>query len=89
MREVTNEQPGQTYFLGAVDREDNDTWTVGFPVNNVVVTFKIDTGADATIIDKETFKKMSPKIKLEPPDTHFVSPGGSLNCIGMFQCTTS
>lgn len=53
MREVTSEQPGQTYFLGAVDREDNvDTWTVGLPVNNVVVTFKIDTGADATIIDK-------------------------------------
>ena len=55
----------------------------------MVVAFKIDTGADATIIDQGTFKKMSPKKKIGPPDTRFVSPGGDLKCAGMFQGTTS
>lgn len=89
MREVTSEPPEQ-YFLGAVNRQNNqDTWTVGLPINNVTVIFKIDTGAEATVIDQRTFEKMSPKVELGSPDTCFVSPGGDLRCLGMFSCTTS
>ena len=54
----------------------------------MVVAFKINTGADATIIDQGTFKKMSPKIQLGPPDTCFVSPGDDLKCAEVFQGTT-
>ncbi len=79
VREVTSEQLEQTFFLGAVNREDK--WTVGLPINNVNVTFKIDTGADATIIDQRT--------KLGPPDTRFVSPRGDLKCTEVLPCTTS
>ena len=57
-------------------------------IDNVVVALKFDTGADATIIDQGTFKKI-PKIQLGPPDTRFVSPGGDLKCAGMFQGGTS
>lgn len=32
---------------------------------------------------------MRPNIKLEPPDTRFISPGGNLRCMSMFQATTS
>lgn len=53
------------------------------------VTFKTDTGADATVIDQETFKLMSPKIILGSPKTRFISPGGNLNCIGCFETSTS
>ena len=38
-------------------------------INNVALTYKIDTGADTTIINHGTFKKMSTKIQLGPPDT--------------------
>ena len=90
VREVTSEQQEETYFLGAVECEkEEEKWTVGLPINNVKVSFKIDTGADATVIGQRTFEKMSPKINLGPPDTCFVSPGGDLKCIGMFPCTTS
>jgi hypothetical protein len=62
---------------------------VSLTIDNVVVALKFDTGADATIIGQGTFKKMSPKIQLGPPDTRFVSPGGDLKCAGMFQGGTS
>ena len=43
-------------------------WTMSLTINNVVVAIEIDTGADTTIIDQGTFKKMSAKIQLGPPD---------------------
>uniref|UniRef100_A0A3P9JCS6 ribonuclease H n=1 Tax=Oryzias latipes TaxID=8090 RepID=A0A3P9JCS6_ORYLA len=90
VREVTNDLPEQAYFLGAVNGEDKDcAWTVTLPIKNVKVNFKIDTGADATVIDQETFKKMSPTTELLAPDTQFVSPGGELKCMGKFLGETS
>ena len=87
VREVEEEQP---YFLGAVSAEgEQDEWTVSLTICNMPVTFKIDTGADATVIDQGTFKLMKPKMKLRPPDTRFISPGGNLSCIGRFEATTS
>lgn len=87
LREVEEEQP---YFLGEVGTENKqDDWTVSLLINNMPITFKIDTGADATVIDQETFKLMSPKIVPGTPKTRFISPGGNLDCIGCFETTTS
>ncbi|KAI4890200.1 hypothetical protein NFI96_001996, partial [Prochilodus magdalenae] len=87
--EVTQEVK-QSYFLGEIGRKtcSKEDWTVNLEVSNVPITFKIDTGADATVINLNTCKMMKPKIKLSPPDTSFVSPGGHLSCVGLFWATT-
>ncbi|KAK7878017.1 hypothetical protein WMY93_031330 [Mugilogobius chulae] len=88
VREVT-EETEQTYFLGEIDNTgDKDKWTVDLEMNNVPITFKIDTGADVTVINQSTYNLMTPEIKLQPPNTKFVSPGGDLSCMGSFQATT-
>lgn len=33
-------------------------------ISNIIVKFKIDSGAEATLICKQTFNKMNPKLKL-------------------------
>uniref|UniRef100_A0A3B4U8Y0 ribonuclease H n=1 Tax=Seriola dumerili TaxID=41447 RepID=A0A3B4U8Y0_SERDU len=80
----------QIYFLGEVGREDSqDNWTVSLTICDKPIAFKIDTGADATVINEKIFKKIKSKVQLDPPDTHFLSPGGDIRCTGMFQTTTS
>lgn len=53
VREVT-EEAEQTYILGEIDNktEGNDKWTMGFEINDVKTTFKIDTGSDVTVISE-------------------------------------
>lgn len=89
MREIT-EEIQQLYFVGELSKENcQDDWIVNLTTCDTLVTFKIDTGANATVIDEDTFKKMRSKVQLGPPDTQFVSPLGDLRCTGMFQTTTS
>ena len=45
-------------FLGAIDCPDKpngETWSVFLPIHGCNVKFKIDTGADASIISRKTF----------------------------------
>uniref|UniRef100_A0AAV2LJT0 Retrotransposon gag domain-containing protein n=1 Tax=Knipowitschia caucasica TaxID=637954 RepID=A0AAV2LJT0_KNICA len=43
---------------------------------------------DVTVVNQSTYKMMKPKIELQLPNTRFVSPGGDLKCMGLFQATT-
>ena len=43
--------------------------------------FKLDSGADVTIIEEATFNHM---LKLKPVYTKLTSPGGQLTCLGQF-----
>lgn len=55
-----------TFFLGAVtepepaviEQPDSDDWLVTLPVNGSPVEFKIDTGADITLMCHHTFKRL-------------------------------
>ncbi|XP_019725289.1 uncharacterized protein LOC109515746 isoform X2 [Hippocampus comes] len=90
IKEVTDEETvSQTpYFLGAVTdtTRESDKWTVEIVIGATPVKFKIDTGADLNIMEKETFDMLVPEEKLVqsniPPMN---SPGGQLNCVGKFQ----
>ncbi len=53
------------------------------------VEFKIDTGADVNIISEDTFNTLTPVRELDPPDIPLDSPGGELQCLGMFKATVS
>ena len=48
-------------FLGAIGTERNkDIWSVDLTLNNSLVHFKIDTGADVTVIAESVYKKLKP-----------------------------
>lgn len=91
MQEVTEaERAEQTsYFLGSLcDASDkSEQWTVQLHVDSTPVEFKIDTGADVTVISEDTFHTLAPERRLEPPDIPLDSPGGELLCLGRFDAT--
>lgn len=92
VNEVTEtERAGQTsYFLGSVcDNEKSEQWTVQLQVDSSPVEFKIDTGADVTVISEDTFHTLIPERTLDPPDIPLDSPGGELLCLGRFNATAS
>lgn len=91
VQEVTEaERAEQTsYFLGSVcdARDKGEQWTVQLQVDSTPVEFKIDTGADVTIISEETFHTITPERRLETPDIPLDSPGGELLCLDRFDAT--
>lgn len=80
-----------TYFLGGITDVEDSTkpWTVKLPIQGTQVTFKIDSGADTSVIPEDTFNKLAYKPKLRKPTNKLDSPGGKLNCLGYFIATTT
>ena len=69
--------------------EDKErTWKVTLDINGTKTPFKIDTGADVTVISPATYKKLkSPK--LSQSSLNLSSPGGNLNTLGEFMAQTT
>ena len=64
-------------------------WAVTLDVENTPVHFKIDTGADVTVLGLPTFLKLS-NVTLTPLDRRLEGPDGSaLNVAGKFNCLLS
>ena len=53
-------------------------------MNNKKINMKIDTGADVTVINYETFTKMNITQPLQKSDKCLRSPGGMISIVGMF-----
>lgn len=76
-------------FLGSVSEDGNDSsWKVKLPIGHRSVSFKIDTGADVTVISESTFNDLQPKPDLTPSSRRLNSVGGELRCRGTFTATT-
>ena len=77
--------------VGILDKEVTRKlqWAVELRVGSTPVDFKIDTGADVSVICDETYHSLIPKRPLEPADLPLDSPGGELQCIGQFQSTVT
>ena len=77
-----------SHFLGSVEKPDNESeppWKVYVMINAKYTQFKIDTGADVSVISKATYDKLGVnKPKLQPVNTTLTSPGGNVNCRGQF-----
>ena len=57
----------ETYFLGTVDsNEGNSPWVTNFQLNESSVSFKIDSGADVSVIPYTIYKSIHPPIPLLP-----------------------
>ena len=76
-------------FLSVIDcTEKKDAWFVTMKVKRTRLRFKIDTGADVTIITKETWLAMKDKPRLEPTAVRLNSVGGQLKACGQFLAIT-
>ena len=82
------------HFLGEVKTkylyvtDSNRPWTVKLNVCDTPVTFKIDTGADASVISDDTYNQLKHLPQLSSDYTAFDSPGGRLDCLGLFTTIT-
>ena len=96
MTHKIDDDEDQAFFIGAVtiqahtvdEQPDfNDDWHVTLPINNSLVEFKIDTGADITVMTEKTYNKLPDKPKLAKTTVSATSPGGEVECIGRFLVT--
>ena len=76
-------------FLAVVDcTTTNDAWFVTVTVRRNRLRFKIDTGADVTVISEETWLAMRNKPELQPTTVNLDSVDGQVNACGKFNATT-
>lgn len=72
-------------FLGSVGSEESEPpWRETFQILNKSVSFKVDTGADVTVIPESVYKTLHPRPKLQCSDTILSSPGGQVKHLGQF-----
>ena len=60
----TNELSLDTAFLGSVDSRQESSWTITLGVENKVIPFKLDTGAEVTVISDTAYQSLN-RIKLQ------------------------
>ena len=78
-----------TAFLIVVDcKEKKDAWFVTHKMKRMRLRFKIDTGADVTIITKKTWLAMKDKPRLEATAVRLNSVGGQLKAFVQFMAVT-
>lgn len=56
-------------------------------INHTPVVFKIDTGADTTVISEQTFHRLKHPPVLAENNTNLHSPGGRLDCLENFDAS--
>lgn len=70
-----DEQEGDMAFLGTVSTEQNDApWLIKLKVNGSEVLFKVDIGADVTVVSEELFKQENFS-KLQKTSKILLGPG--------------
>ena len=80
-----NRPKSPKYFLGSIDQHDEEPpWRTKLTMNGRAVDFKIDTGADVSVISKEVYDSLQPRPRLRQSDAILRSPGGTLPYLGMF-----
>ena len=85
---MSSESHDATFHLGSINCDQTEEpWIVTLKVCDYPVNFKIDTGADITIMSDVTFNRISHQPKLTPVNSLLLSPGGKLNCRGKLVTT--
>ncbi|XP_060723274.1 uncharacterized protein K02A2.6-like [Tachysurus vachellii] len=92
VHEVTKPPEGSnvTHFLGELTQSNdvNGPWMVTLPIQGTDVDFKIDMGADISVLSEITFSVLKYKPQLKDVNVKLESPGGTLHCKGQFTAVT-
>ena len=86
-----SDEADEVYFLDTVEKEvrgSNKPWTVTLQIKDTPIRFKIDTGADISIMSDKTFRSLKRKPKLTTCKQILSSPGGRLTARGQFYAQT-
>ena len=80
----------ESFYLDTIQNtQDTNFWTTDVKVNNVTVTFKVDTGAEVTAISEETLKTLGSSL-VTKPNKKLCGPNGQpLSLIGSLTVTMS
>ena len=71
--------------MGSVFCDDSEpAWRETLAIQGGLVNFKLDSGADVTIIAVATLNQIKPQSKLKSVYTKLTSPCGQLVCLGQF-----
>lgn len=74
-----------TLWLDSVRKvPDSPPWLVKLNLCGSDVTFKIDTGADITLLSTRSYDQLAQKPPLAHTDAKLMSPGGAVPCRGEF-----
>ena len=87
--EVTGEIFPNDFFLGeiVIENIEVEPWKVNLKVNNFNCQFKLDSGADVTVVSKRVYDELSSKqnLRLQLSDKVLLGPCKyRLNCLGKF-----
>ena len=85
-----DDQQESDYFCGSVNCDDSDpAWRVTLRIgSSQPVDFKIDSGADVSVMSYSRYLSMKPRPVLSDVKANLSSPGGPLNCKGRFIART-
>ena len=73
------------YFMGSIAQNCSRAWRETLKIGSQEISFKIDTGADVSVISYDTYKSLFPKPPLHNTNAILQSPGGKLSCVGTFK----
>ena len=78
---------GEEFFISAVRSKTvhNKAWMTNVQIGNSTVRFKIDTGADVTVMPTSVYESLVPKPKLSESKVILQGAGGRLSCQGVFR----
>ena len=72
--------------IDQLDSVNQSPWKADIQVNDQVVNFKLDSGADVSVLPASVYDNLKPSVKLEPTNKVLLGPCNyKLNCIGKFQ----
>ena len=69
-----------------VDQVTSKPWEVMLPINNTPVTWKMDSGADVSVVGENILQQISPKPEMQIVQINLAGPGqAKLSIRGMFE----
>lgn len=78
----------EDYMIDTVITDNNNPWNVKLNIKGTDVVFKIDTGADVSIMNEEMYEKMKTKPQLRHTRIGLMSAAGKLPTRGEFVANT-
>ncbi|KAK3758205.1 hypothetical protein RRG08_019678 [Elysia crispata] len=93
--EAVTEENEEVFFMGSVfdinsvRQEAEPPWFVDINLCGLSTIFKIDTGADVSVVSRNIYQKLCPKPKLTRSNAILRGPGGLIHHEGEFQACFS
>ena len=86
-RETSRHTPDLFFDIDMISGTYEPPWREKLLLGDKPIVFKLDSGADLTVISKDTYEKHFSHIVLKSPSVSLRSVGQPLKCLGRFETT--